>query len=227
MNTQINDPLSGQWDLIMTLIITEHQYHDLAHIIRDKDLCGGIIVKGEGTVSSATLNLLGIKGQKRILVNIPHKKEMASEILDILTRELKLDKPGHGIVYTNEVMTGDQIIGKKHNDWDTAQKMEGESMLNKLTVVVNRGMAEDVIDITRKAGVKGGTILHGRGVGADCDVRLFGIEIEPERELVVVILPSNLTEKVVNELYSELKLDIPGNGILYVEPVLDVRGIMD
>ncbi len=216
MNTQINDPSYGQWNIIMTLIITEHQYHELAPIIRDKDLCGGIIVKGKGTVNNATLNLFGIKDQKRILVNIPHKKETASEILDILTRELKLDKPGHGIVYTNEVITGDQIIGKKQSNWDTAQKMEGESMLNKLTVVVNRGMAEDVIDITRKAGVKGGTILHGRGVGADCDVRLFGIEIEPERELVVVILPSDLTEKVVNELYSELKLDIPGNGILYV-----------
>ena len=88
-------------------------------------------------------------------------------------------------------------------------------------------MAEDVMDIARKAGATGGTILRGRGTASEIAVKLLGMEIEPEKELVMILLPSDLTEKVVNTLYNELKLDIPGNGVLFVESVLSVHGLFD
>lgn len=100
-------------------------------------------------------------------------------------------------------------------------------MFKKLTVVVDRGMAEDVMDIARKSGVKGGTILHGRGTGSEFNAKFFGMEIEPEKELVMILMPSDLIDKVVNDLFQELKLGIPGNGILFVEPILDVRGLFE
>lgn len=100
-------------------------------------------------------------------------------------------------------------------------------MYKKLTVVVNRGMAEDVMDIARKSGVRGGTIMHGRGTGSEFTAKIFGMEIEPERELVIILMPSDLVEKVVDNLYRELQLEEPGNGILFVEPVAEVRGLFD
>jgi nitrogen regulatory protein PII len=98
-------------------------------------------------------------------------------------------------------------------------------MYKKLTVIVNRGMAEDVMEIARKSGVTGGTILHGRGAGSDFAAKFLGMEIEPEKELVIILMQGDLIDKVVSDLYAELKMDVPGNGILFVEPVLDVRGI--
>ncbi len=105
---------------------------------------------------------------------------------------------------------------------------EGENgMFKKLTVIVDRGMADDVMDIARKAGVKGGTIMHGRGTGAEYTAKLFGMEIEPEKELVMMLMPSGLIDKVVDDLFRELKLEDPRNGILFVEPVLSVCGLLD
>lgn len=99
-------------------------------------------------------------------------------------------------------------------------------MYKKLTVIVNRGMAEDVMEIARKSGVTGGTIMHGRGTGSEYTEKLFGIEIEPEKELVMILMPSELVEKVVSDIYQELNLENPGNGILFVEPVVEVRGLL-
>ena len=228
MNKQINDSGTEQPYVIMTLILNDDQYDEFMNIVKYKDSINkGITMLGKGTVKSATLNFIGIKNQKRTVTNILFKKDKASEVMDKLTGKFQLDKPGHGIVFTIPVLTGDQIISNKKSVWDKAEKMEGEIMLNKLTVIVNRGMADDVMDISRKAGAKGGTILHGHGVGSAGDTKVFGIEIELEKEVVIVILPSEMTEKVVNDLTRELKLDEPGNGILYVEPVLDVRGIRE
>ena len=43
----------------------------------------------------------------------------------------------------------------------------------------------------------------------------------------MILMPNDLIDKVVNDLFQELKLDNPGNGILFVEPILDVRGLFD
>ena len=82
------------------------------------------------------------------------------------------------------------------------------------------------MDIAYKSGVKGGTIVHGRGP-AENAAKVFGIEIEPEKELVIILMPSGLVDKVVNDIYQELQLEVPGNGILFVEPILDVRGLFE
>ena len=107
-----------------------------------------------------------------------------------------------------------------------AQRLEEESMFKKLTVIVDLGMSGDVMDIALKAGVRGGTILHGRGTGAETATNLFGIEIEPEKELVIILMPNDLVNKVVDALTQELNLDEPGKGILFVEPVVETRGLL-
>jgi nitrogen regulatory protein PII len=170
---------------------------------------------------------LGIKSQKKEIVNILLEKEKAKEVLDYFAKEFQLHEPGHGIAYTTPVIAAGQIINNEQSTWNKVQDMEAESMFKKLTVVVNRGMAGDVMDIARRSGVKGGTILHGRGTGSEVTAKFFGMEIEPEKELVMILLKSDLLDKVVNDLYQELQLGIPGNGILFVEPILDVRGLFD
>jgi len=227
MDKQIKEADIDKPFLMMTLILSLHQCHKFVRIAKKKDIRGGIIVLGRGTVKSATLSLLGIKSQRKEVVNILFEKEKAKEVLDFLTEELMIHEPGHGIIYTTPVIIAGQIINNKQGIWNKEQGMEGESMFKKLTVVVNRGMAEDVMDIARKSGIKGGTILHGRGTGSEFTARFFGMEIEPEKELVIILMPSDLVDKVVKDLYQELQLANPGNGILFVEPVLDVRGLFD
>lgn len=100
-------------------------------------------------------------------------------------------------------------------------------MFKKLTVIVDRGVSNDVMDIALKAGVRGGTILHGRGSGAESVTNLFGVEIEPEKELVVILLPDDLVDKVVQALTKDLRLHETGKGILFVEPILDTRGLVE
>ena len=99
-------------------------------------------------------------------------------------------------------------------------------MFKKITVIVNRGMADDVMDIARESGARGGTILHGKGTGTKNAAKLFGMEVEPEKELVLIIVPTEIEEKVVKNLYNNLEMQNSGNGILFVEDITDVRGIV-
>ena len=209
---------------MMTLILNEQQTNTFIHLAKDEHIRDGIIIPGKGTINSSVLNFLGLKNQKRMVIDVLVEKEKVAKILDIVTEKLKLNEPNHGIVYTTSVSAPACFSAQEESE-TYAEHREEENMFKKLTVIVNRGMADDVMDIARKAGVTGGTILHGRGTGSECAAKLFGIEIEPEKELLMMIVPNDLTEKVVHDLFEELQLCVPGNGILFTEPVWDVRGL--
>lgn len=224
MDNQSGDQSIGNIQLL-TLILSENQSHKCARLIKEQGLQGGMMILGKGTVSSAVLNVLGIKSQKKNVVKLLMKKEKAQEILDYFDEMLQLKKPGHGIAYITQVL-GAAGLPEKQIGINMAQRLEEESMFKKLTVIVDRGMSGDVMDIALKAGVRGGTILHGRGTGAETATNLFGIEIEPEKELVIILMPNDLVNKVVDALTQELNLDEPGKGILFVEPVVETRGLL-
>lgn len=228
MDKQINEMARENSLLKLKLILNESQCHKLLHIFNDKKIANKIlfVMLGKGTVKSTILNVLGIKSQKKEIITILIEKEKANETLEFITEELHLDKPGQGIAYMINTKNAQQSLFKE-DVLNASKKMEGNSMYKKLTVIVNRGKAEDVMEIARNSGVMGGTILHGRGSGSDETVRLFGMEIEPEKELILIITSNEIIDKVIANLHEGLQLDVRGNGIMFVEDLVDVRGLFD
>ncbi len=231
MDKERKETTGGQQFVTMSLILDTKQRQRFSAIRKAKDLCGDITVLGKGTVKSTTLNLLGIRSQKREIVSILLEKEKAKELLNYLEKEFMLHEAGKGIAYIVPVTTAEQIINRQQYDSEKTKGLEETrekmSMYKKLTVIVNRGMAETVIDSAQKFGVKGGTVINGRGSNSECAAKVFGIEIEPEKEVVIMILPETLVETVVKGIFNELQMELPGNGILFIEPILDVRGLFD
>lgn len=227
MNIKVNEVNDKRIFLLMTLILSHNQLHKLAQVAERNGLIRGLTMLCRGTVRNTTLNWLGIKSEKMIIVNILVEKEKASEVMDSFSEELQMHKQGHGIIYTTPIATGKQILNNGDEALDILKNTEEYSMFKKLTVIVNRGLAEDVIEIARRAGANGGTVIHGRGTGSEYAEKLLGMEIEPEKEIIMILMPSELIDKVVKGLYEGLQFDNPNKGILFVEPVLDVRGLFE
>ena len=61
-------------------------------------------------------------------------------------------------------------------------------MIQAILTVVEKGHAEEVIDAAVQAGSHGGTIINARGSGVHETATLFGLGIEPEKELVICLL---------------------------------------
>jgi len=77
--------------------------------------------------------------------------------------------------------------------------MDGNTKSYDLIItIVNRGLADEVVDATKSAGATGGTIIHGRGTGIHETAKLFGIPIEPEKDIVLTLIDSSKTDSVLN-----------------------------
>ncbi len=207
---------------VMTLIISEHQANHFIDIIKEKSLYDGIVFLAKGTVKNSFLNLIGLKNQKMRLIDVLIESENSKEIMDYTAEKLKLNEPNHGIAY----LTSRRMVKDEKGESNASNTIGEKTMFKKITVIINRGMADDVMDIARESGARGGTILHGKGTGTKNAAKLFGMEVEPEKELVLIIVPTEIEEKVVKNLYDNLEMQNSGNGILFVEDITDVRGIV-
>ena len=94
-----------------------------------------------------------------------------------------------------------------------------------IVTIVNKAQSEIVVEASKKAGAEGGTIIFGRGTGIREQAKIFGIAIEPEKELVLTLIRRDLTEKVLETIIAEADLDKPGKGIAFVLEVEKVAGI--
>jgi len=97
--------------------------------------------------------------------------------------------------------------------------------LELIVTIVNKGYSEDVVDATKRAGATGGTVLHGRGTGIHETAKLFGIPIEPEKEIVLTLIDKNKTQAVLEAINETIKLYKPGTGIAFVLEVEKALGI--
>lgn len=90
---------------------------------------------------------------------------------------------------------------------------------NCILVVVNRGYAEEVVLLARQKGATGATILHGRG-SEEGGVRipLVNIEVQPEKEIVLLITEAKVSSTIASQLVDEKHLVVDGEIALYTSP---------
>lgn len=96
-----------------------------------------------------------------------------------------------------------------------------------IVTIVRKGWAEKVIDAAKAAGARGGTVLHGRGVGVHEKKKLLGLPIEPEKEIILTLIHKDKTNEVLKAVVEAGQLQKPGMGVGFVLDVDKVVGIVE
>lgn len=191
---------------------------------KNHGISGGTVMLGKGTVNSRFLDFLGIYDIRKEIVILVAGKKTADEALEKLNEEFNFEKPNHGIAYTTSICS---LVGTRNCKCNNSEEGRGvdNKMYHAITVIVDKGKAEYVIDAATDAGSTGGTIINARGSGIHETSKLFSMEIEPEKEIVLILSEKEKTEAIVSSIREQLKIDEPGNGILYIQDVNKAYGL--
>jgi len=103
--------------------------------------------------------------------------------------------------------------------------MDKEVAFKLIVTIVNKGHCGKVMDASRDAGAEGGTILQGRGAGIHEKAKLFSFTIEPEKDVILTLVPSPRKDDVLHAIVKAGELDQPGKGIAFVLNVEQTVGI--
>ncbi len=91
--------------------------------------------------------------------------------------------------------------------------------------IVDEGFAEDVMEIARAEGVRGGTIINARGVAREDAAAFFGITLHSEKEMLMMVVEKDIRDRVLNAIYREMGMAKAAHGIAFSLPVSDVAGL--
>ncbi len=91
--------------------------------------------------------------------------------------------------------------------------------------VVNAGFSDDVMAAAREFGATGGTVVRARGTANAEAERLFNIVVQPEKEMVMILVDTKIKDDILHALYKTVGLKTPGQGIAFSMPVESVVGL--
>ena len=91
--------------------------------------------------------------------------------------------------------------------------------------IVRKGWGSSVLEASVQAGARGGTVLFGRGAGIHEHEKIFGMSIEPEKEIVLTIVKREQVDRILDAIVRSAELNAAGRGIAFVLPVEKVVGV--
>lgn len=192
---------------------------------KQEGIFGGTIFLCRGTVNNKVLNFFGLTDIRKEMVLMAGETDKVYKALEKLDKEFKFEKPNHGIAFTTSISN---ILGTRSCKISKIEERGVDNiMYQAITVIVDKGKAEDVIDAATKAGSKGGTIINARGSGVHETSKLFAMEIEPEKEIVIILAKTEDTDKIITSIKDDLKIDEPGKGIIYTQEINKAYGLYE
>jgi nitrogen regulatory protein PII len=190
---------------LMIAVVDKGQAARFVAIAKEAGAGGGTIIPAKGTASGKVMRFMGFGGKSREMILMVIDGSLAHKIVDRVRSEGR--------------MQGVAAIMGSDKEENMASKWK------MITIIVNTGYADDIMDAARKAGASGGTITHARGTGTAEDAKFFGVTIVPEKEMITILCEAERTQKLVNAITSLKCLEEPGIGILYTQDVTEFRNL--
>lgn len=203
------------------MIVTDNKAMKVENLFR-KHHAGFVLNQPcKGTVHERILNLIGVSNSDRSFVQGMFTKKRLEDVMEEAKNTFHLDQPGHGILFVKKPRT--TMIA----DNNCYPESEEQNMTNQvlITVITNYGETQQLIDVARINGARGATILKGHGTVSEDAQKFFGIAIEPEKEMILMIVNKDIEEKVMKAIHEAGKFEQASNGIVFSQELSHTLGI--
>lgn len=178
---------------------------------------GGTIIMARGTAQSNIIQLLGLGDTSKDIAYVIVDDSIHDEVCKEIVAQTEHKKKSFGVLFSVNL----EAFIKSGKTSAAADVKKGDSMTeNKdsyqmINVIVNKGYADDAMAAARKAGAGGGTIMSARGTAKEGDAKFLGMEIVPEKDLLMIVVPTEKCAKIVDAIKALPCMQTAGSGIIF------------
>ena len=102
---------------------------------------------------------------------------------------------------------------------------QSEIKSNMIVTIVSKGYADVAVAAAKEAGARVCTMLFARGSGVHETEKFLNISIEPEKEIILTFVRSEIVKDVITSITDKVGLATAGAGISFVLPITRTAGI--
>lgn len=210
------------YDLIVVIVNLGKASRVLAEA-KKIGITGGTISLAHGTVNSSLLRKLGLSEiRKEVLLMVSQRKHTVLTINHI-TDTFHLEEPNRGIIFSTPLST---VVGT-HNQLSDLHDTDpvSDPTHEMFVTIVSEGDGDKVVEVVRQGGGAGGTIIPAYGAFAETVTRVFGIEINSEKDIVINLVDKQMANQIEEELTRNIHFQDSDSGIMFSVDAQNVRGI--
>ena len=210
------------YDLIVVIVNLGKASRVLAEA-KKIGITGGTISLAHGTVNSSLLRKLGLSEiRKEVLLMVSQRKHTVLTINHI-TDTFHLEEPNRGIIFSTPLST---VVGTHDQLSDLHDTDPVSDPTHEMFVtIVPEGDGDTVVEVVRQGGGAGGTIIPAYGAFAETVTRVFGIEINSEKDIVINLVDKQMANPIEEELTRNIQFQDSDSGIMFSVDAQNVRGI--
>ena len=168
--------------LHLVMAITDREKSDkVVSLFDDNNVATTYALMGEGTAPPEVLDYLYLSQSEKIIVVGVVTNTGIAPLIKSAKRKLYIDYPGNGIMASiplnsvggkrclQYIMDGQAIDlnEKKSDEVEREERMAIKTDYEMIFFIANEGYSDMIMDAARGAGAKGGTVIKGRGTGAE------------------------------------------------------------
>ena len=197
------------------------------------DICNSLSLKvtvvlhGRGTAVRSMLDILGIEDtEKRIVLTIADN-EKTKELIREEKQKMFVGVPGHGIIVSVPIKSvgGGKTLAYLNNGQHNAKYTPELNYSYELIIAIsNEGCTDMVMNAARKAGARGGTVIHGKGTGSREDEKFFNVSIAQEKEVILIVSEKDRKSDIMREIVGSAGPSTPAGAIVFSLPISEVAG---
>ena len=220
---------------VLTLILEQRDTKKAESLLKSKGLALQYTYLGRGTASSELLDYLGLGSGDKTVITSPVPKSCVPALMSVVSDGLDLHRPSHGIAFAVPLSGVTALITKQLDEeaensilknLERGEKqMVADTTHSLLVVMINQGYSDDVMNVAKGAGAAGGTVIHARRAGDDKSMKNWGISIQPEREMLYILVDRDKKTAIMQAIGDKCGLHTDIQGLVVSVPVDAVAGL--
>lgn len=93
-----------------------------------------------------------------------------------------------------------------------------------IVTVANVGSTDDVMNAARKAGARGGTVIHGKGTGRAQTQKFYNLSIASEKEVILIISSAEKKADIMRSILEEAGPNTKAGALVFSLPTTQIAG---
>ncbi len=208
---------------LLLSVVKEGLGEPLVDAIKAVGVRGSTILLAKEFADSAVIRALGIGDNRKEVVLTLLPEELVDQVFEVLTyfkRKRRFPCGKAVLIDVNNIIHHNDVNAQFEGAEEVSERRKTmDSPHTLITCIVNKGNADEVMEAARKAGATGGTVLAARGTGKEEDQKFFGIQLVPEKDMLLILVGSGLTGQVLEAIREVPSLSQPGSGIAFCTDV--------
>jgi len=210
--------------MVLLSIVERDKGTKLIKVLEDINIRMNFQCVGFGTAPTEMMDIFGLgTNDKDIIISLAAKNTVKDMMENFGTAFESHTKYG-GLMIVLETTAASRVLTELlcYNTNPALSKgngaMKNEHHNNLIVISVNEGYADSVMQVARKAGATGGTVIKGRLADIEHIAELPDTEIDEEREFLFILAPHKTSEQIMQEVNREFGINSKANGILLALP---------